>query len=865
MNGNFQLFKPSGGAAGTAASDYLKDAFEDLSVPATNNSGLNSTISTNPLNGYFANDDGPKYGPKTLYIKDLVLIEDRSKWQQGQPTYQVIFNESFPGVLGYVWGTPELRRGVIYNGIADIQQPFQSMDAAHMVNVKFVNGVGGVGITCKGRRVQWLVTPTSNLGSGAGYVAQLQVDGANTTTIPIANNRNTYNRNLGRSYTAEVNSASNATNDLHDFRLLASDCSVAGVVVYFENTGANIEFDPGVSYVDKMKIETTAGASLALPAFGSSLGGSSVLYKDSFGNYGATSLSIIPVSMASVGASGTDQITVATGSGASLKINQGVIATFGTSTYVGVIKNISTDTLTVSPTLAIGVSGVLYPYFYSSPTLAISATLFGAPAFSLGKEIFKGSSAFLGLTGGDQSQYYQDPDGNFSSIYTALYERSQSVTYASNQFALFPVVGSASLIPCVMQVQGRFSAAEVEFLVDQSTAGDLIDYFVSINGLTTFAVSASVDNGTTATPQIIRQTLVSDAGTDWKVLRIGLGASHSTNVGISKVNLYKYRPEAGVSAGALAHLDTLQAEASIDANGVRNILVAPGTYQRYYTPQLFFQGAWSQQVGSGTDSNANIDDFFTTSSSATIQFQWYGKNLTIWGAPGGASVFMSIDGVQDPAGLGASFFNRTIPVASEGFHSLVLGRRVGTLTVGAIDIGRTHAELESLQNFVPLTEEKIRITDWIPYVCDMVSGVDGTILNIPPEVGQVRAKYKIIDDQMFVEIAVSINAPASDTGYVFGLPRTEAVDFKNYYYGDGGDPDVTSIFTASGTANCIRNFSGNYVCGVALKGNRYIYPAMLVTSDSFLSAQNNFSVNFALSTGDFILMRAQFTIVKPGT
>src|SRR4051812_42957796 len=97
------LFTNDAGAAGGAI-DYVKDVFSDVSLPPSSNSGLTDTASTNPLSDSFANDDVPRFAQKTLFIKDLVLIEDRSRWVLGKPTYRVIWNEDSPNVSGYVFG-----------------------------------------------------------------------------------------------------------------------------------------------------------------------------------------------------------------------------------------------------------------------------------------------------------------------------------------------------------------------------------------------------------------------------------------------------------------------------------------------------------------------------------------------------------------------------------------------------------------------------------------------------------------------------------------------------------------------------------------------------------------------------------------
>src|SRR5579862_3644751 len=104
MGDNWFLFKPgstgtSGG--GTSSGSYVQDMFSDTSLPATNNANFTSNVSVNPFGKFFNDNDSPKYGAKTLYIKDAQLIDDRRLWINNQPTYQLIFTESAPYLFAY--------------------------------------------------------------------------------------------------------------------------------------------------------------------------------------------------------------------------------------------------------------------------------------------------------------------------------------------------------------------------------------------------------------------------------------------------------------------------------------------------------------------------------------------------------------------------------------------------------------------------------------------------------------------------------------------------------------------------------------------------------------------------------------------
>jgi len=87
--GSSTFFK-SGGGAGVGASDYLQDNFDDVTVPASNNTSFTSNSDNNFLNAFFGNDDLPKYSVKTLWVDKLTLLE-QSLWKNNKPTYEVTF------------------------------------------------------------------------------------------------------------------------------------------------------------------------------------------------------------------------------------------------------------------------------------------------------------------------------------------------------------------------------------------------------------------------------------------------------------------------------------------------------------------------------------------------------------------------------------------------------------------------------------------------------------------------------------------------------------------------------------------------------------------------------------------------------
>jgi len=634
MSGSITFFGNAAGA-GTEGTDYVKDVFEDLTLPASNNTGLTSNASVNPLGDLFANDDNPKYSRKTLYLKDMVLIEDRSKWINNQATYRMIFHEDFPGVSGYAFGA------VAMSGKGG--QPTASITTI----------TGGFGISGRIRRLAWLIYPNAS----ATATAQLATDGTNTTTIDFASLATGADNFIGAP--AKVipyfHSTSNETNDLHDYRMIAlqdNTLTISGVIVYYENSGANVELPPGTSYVNKSKIVTTAGASLPLGTFGSSLGGTSVYYKNSSGDYAASHLSASTVVSIAQGSSGTNLLALSAGHGASFPAGSGVVVPNGSSHYFGIVRSVSTDTLTVSPTLPFGISNAIYRNFFTGPTFAINASLLVRVAtLDFGK--IAGVSATV-----------LDPYGRY-----CLWGENIGITALSMNFPNALRFNGAS---GRINIQGYFAAADVEF----AGAGVLSATFY-INGLEAWSMS----EGATG---YLRKTILTDAGQSWYNLAIGPGASLGATLGIAKINLYQWNWDKGISFGQLAALTTNH---SYTPNGAINATIcALGTHRRVYADQLYLKGTWTREVESFNAGGVK----YSSSSGSAVTLRYYGKDVGIIGTVNGGT--LAIDG----AGVGCTF-NILHSVASEGFHTIQYNPG-GSCVIQAIDYVASKDEIKPLLN-----------------------------------------------------------------------------------------------------------------------------------------------------------------------
>lgn len=623
------LFTSGLGAAGDA-SDYLRDVFSDVSLPATNNSGLTSTASTNPFGDFFANDDATTYGVKTLFIKDATLIEDRSKWINDKPTYRIIWNETFPAAKGYLFG--------------NIQTSVQAGLASKAV----FDNLDGFGVVGKIRRVTWIVDGSA----AATNTAQQALDGVNTTTI-------SFSAIAGDAPVYRQHSTTNETNDLHDFRLTAiqvGNLKALGVQVYYENSGTNVNQDPGVTYVDKSKITTTTGATFALPAYGSSLGGHALAYKTSSSGYALSAIGASSVTSVAQGSSGTNLLTVSTGHGASFPAGTGFVVPQGTSMYVGVVRSVSTDTLTVSPTLPFGLTNLIYSMWHAGPTYAISSTFFQLSKTLDLSTLFGGSAAQI------------DPEGKYN-----VWSSNIGLSSANGVNAAF-FNGASGFI----NIGGYFCAAEIE--TNGATTVNILNATMCIDGLPAWSINTGLTAG------ITRRTVFTDGGPGWHQISIQPGTSMG-GIGFSRVTLYNRKDDVGVTFGRLAGFDTLQTYTERFA--VNSTMIALGTYRRVFSDQLPFLGSWVRGV---TLSAAGGALYYGASTNSNITYEFYGKNFAFVGTAASAAT-MTIDGVGTP-----NTFNSMISVATEGFHKVSYTVGAGaTAQIEAFDYARTKAELVSDQ------------------------------------------------------------------------------------------------------------------------------------------------------------------------
>lgn len=612
------------GSAGSGSSQYVQEVLQDFTVPASTNSGLTDTAATNPLSQKLGNDDTPRFGSKTLWIKDYVLIDDRSKWVNGKATYRVLFDESFFGGFAYMFGD--------FNAVTNL-----------------VSGIGdGFGITGVYRRIQFIVEPSTQ----ATATAQVVVDGVNGNTIDFSSS----SAAGGNSY--YVHASTNVSKDLHDFRLTALQAGtlkILGVVVYWENSGQNIEVFPGNTYVNKTRSSTSSGATMSVPSYGSSLGGVATIYKLSVSGYTVSSVSATTIASVASGSSGSNLLTVSTGAGASFSIGYGLVMTHGSSVYIGNVTSVSTDTLTMGVTLGFGTSTTasIYTAWKSGYSLAISSTIMSL-------------------------DYYFNPasytNGGVSS---PIFESQQRFCVWGSNLGITNVAST----PCIkffsnsgfMQVDGYMSAAEFEFV-----GAGIFHATISINGIPGWGIN-------TGQTGPIRRTIFTDAGPGWNTFTLQCGSSMGSSLGISRINFYNRSRDQGVSYGVLAQMDTLQAYTPRSAQNCT--LLALGTYQRTYADQLYLKGGWVRGV---TTSACGGVIYYGSTTNCSIRHEYYGKNFALVGTAGTGN--MTLDGVSI-----SPTFNVMQTASSEGFHTVTYTVTGGTAIIEALDIVRSTRPLNNLQ------------------------------------------------------------------------------------------------------------------------------------------------------------------------
>lgn len=676
------LFTNDGGG-GSASSLFDQTSFQDTQLPASNNSGLTSTVGTNPLNEYFANDLAPKWMSKTLWIKDLVRVTDKSLWINGKPTFKVVWNENFPGADGYAFGD------VISTATGEVKYLTLSGNG---------DGFGVSGVI---RRVQWIFRPTK---VSSATVTQL-VDGVSTGSVSLpflaaGDNQNTYPEKtmLG----AVVHGATNETHDLHDYRVTADQFNAAqieGVVVYFNIDGSGIECFTGTGYLNKSQV-SPVGSSLAFPTGASSfLGGAAAVQYSAQGSFGLTSVLIPSTSSIAIGTINTNLLSLSTGTGASFPIGSAVYIPNGSTYYIGQVTNVSSDVITVGPTLPFGISNTISQIMKVGSSFVIGTSLY-AQAMDYQPSVQNRGIGASMLPSPDSAIYQSSPYLDWRA-----WGFTHQFVYGSSLCAGFSTLGNALSgitiglvsrgVSSFLQIDGRFSALEAEWMVGISSslsASFVIDGFVN----------SSLSEGASLSQGLIRRVLFTDAGVGWHSVRMNWGGS--TQVALTRVIGYRPSVSSSVTLGVLAEApipqDFVVRTSAVGSTNVQNGLttMAWGNVRRIYADNLSRGASWSFVSGQDAAYAPGGVALHTNTVGRTISFQYFGTRYSIVGNPG-ATVGITVDGAPDAAG---STFNTWLGTGlTLGFHTVSITAQASgfTTVVGAIDFLSPVDEMLNKQSF----------------------------------------------------------------------------------------------------------------------------------------------------------------------
>lgn len=646
----------AGGSGGSgSASDYLKDNFNDVTVPASNNTGLTSNSNVNFLGAFFNNDDLPKYSVKTLWIDKATLLP-QSQWKNNKATYEVTFTENWPGVKAYAFGNVRLR----------------NLDFGKSLEIKEEDD--GLAVSGVIRRIGWIINPTDK--GTATY--QLFTDNVDTTNTIDVSDASTGTIDVGvNKYNVLEHQSSNATKDIHEFRIQPNQGeigTVSGIIVYYENATSDIDLFPGSTYVDKAKITTTGVTTAALTTPSGNLGAATLIRKTDSSTYALDTVEPPNLVTVGQGASGATSVSVTTGTGASFPIGSGIVGQdVGGSIYVGSVTNVSTDTLTVTPALDFGISGPLYKAWWAGSTIAINASLL-VKSFSFIPENAGNNvptSGFNNIADGDF--YHSDREKR----YRIWGDQLQTGELIDGEFVLNFNGNTTGFF----QVDGRFDAAEIEWV----GASGILHGTFGVNGTVSYGINEAF-NG------VEKKTVFTDAGPGWNSFNFSVGASFNS-VGIRAIHFYELDAQAGASFGHLAQYRTIQDQA--ERTAVNATLMQLGTYQRIYADEMYVEGTVSRGT---THTSAGGVFLNLTDSTGILNFGFYGREFGVIGSAGTSLVF-TLNGASIAAN-----FNSMIDAGSEDWHQLVIQNQAGTTRLEAIDFTRTVCELENLQNYLPRQE-----------------------------------------------------------------------------------------------------------------------------------------------------------------
>jgi hypothetical protein len=636
-----------------SALNYVTDALNDFTVPADSNSGLTSTALTNPTNSFFGNDNSVRYKAKTLWVDNLVLEEDKTKWINGKPTYKIIWNQLFPAAVGYVCGEIDPRQAGSFGKY-----------------FKLLGNGDIFGVTGVIRKCSFLVQPSST----GTTPATIFVDGVSDVSITVKQ-RPLLPDTKQKALASYVNT-SQQTHDIHDYQLRntgsTTGMTVVGVIVYYEIDGLGVDVAGGDTYLNRERI-TSVGTSLAVPTVTSGNGAVSSVYIQSTSSFGVTTVQVPDIGSRASGSATTNQLVVDTGLGASFPVGS-LVYMPGTTNYFGNVLSVSTDTL---------VMGVTLPVNYTFATLSIIGQ--AGPTFAIGSSLYDQKFEITFDTafavnnsngGGAPLLFYSSPNLDWR-----VWGGTIGTSFSSGVKVISCVSGN------VLHVDGNFDALKFTYTAG-ATTGAGVHATYNIDGLDCFnsleAIPYSSD---------ITRNILTNAGIGFHTVTVSFGAS-TVSTGLSRIT--GYRRTSGTTLGVLSDIVTGQTFISRNIIGATSQVTAIGPVRRVYSDSLEFSSGWVSGLLTGGDGTAGGAVYYATSAAQSLRLGYYGKAFAILGSITGGSFSLSVDSAPQVLAPMNTWIGTTL---TEGFHVLDIVPAGQTLMISAIDYQSAQVGVIDKQRF----------------------------------------------------------------------------------------------------------------------------------------------------------------------
>jgi hypothetical protein len=703
--GSGVLFFDTNSSGANSTNSYDFDSFLDYALPPSNNNGLSSTISNNPLNQNFANNLGIQFSVKTLWIKDLIPVTDKTLWVNNLPTYLVVWHENFPQIQAYVCGIVNLVKEPCRTYI-NLDYGLASAQSASTSASSQFGVIGDYG------NVQFFIEPTEvvTTGSSASNAGGVSSNGAINANYSVitGNSQARLNTSIGLSYTeqthyigwASSSTGAIATNGQMQHTALTGmgNARIAGVLVHLGGSGT-INCQPGSAYVNRSKI-TVPGATFAQSTMANFRGGKTAFYLTPTNTWGSTDSPMTDIKSIAQGNSGTNLLSMSPGTGGSFPQGSVLYAPAGSTQLIGNVLTQSTDTLTMGITNPVGISGTAYTLFQAGSTFPIgSSNMYVAWDFDPSVQTSEPSvvngfpyGAASGNTNGLLA--FQDPFLRYR-IWGSTLQQQRIDTLGGLKLGQFGAtyglafIGSSSFL----QIEGRFQALELEMFGGQSAQ---LNATVSIDGLPCFNYSEQLGN-----QGMVRRVIMNNAGPGFHNVLFQIGSGAST-IAITRVTAYEQLPTAGPSLGVIAFYPVGQ---TLLQRGAHNATISTfGMYKRVYADSMYLApgaspAVWSRGVSVGYVGGVAWGGS-STNAQATVNY--YGTGFALLGALGaGASVGCVVDGtIVNNATMNLGFVGLTFTL---GFHQIILTAQAGTCSIQAVDFLTPNGELFWNANSTPLS------------------------------------------------------------------------------------------------------------------------------------------------------------------